>query len=205
MMAAALPAIDLVYRRGRFQFSDSRETALYFFWFALSLAFWSAQALYARALYAAGDTLTPMLAGTLITLTSLPVYWALFRALSTVGLAIASDIGIAANTVALAWLLHRRRLVPLSTMNWREMAKAATTAVLAAALSLGVARVVTIDGSRRADALSLALVSLTWAAAVAAGLWLTRSQLPSELRRRKRAAYPAAGPHGEELSAGIEP
>src|SRR5439155_17749070 len=35
MMAASLPLIDLVYRRGRFQFSDSRETAIYFFWFSL--------------------------------------------------------------------------------------------------------------------------------------------------------------------------
>src|ERR1039458_301027 len=58
MVPAALPLIDLVYRRGRFSFQDSRETAVYFFWFALSLALWSAQALYARAFYAAGDTLT---------------------------------------------------------------------------------------------------------------------------------------------------
>src|SRR5271165_499705 len=41
MMPAALPLIDLVYRRGRFNFQDSRETAVYFFWFALSLALWS--------------------------------------------------------------------------------------------------------------------------------------------------------------------
>ena len=38
MMPAALPLIDLVYRRGRFSFQDSRETSAYFFWFALSLA-----------------------------------------------------------------------------------------------------------------------------------------------------------------------
>ena len=43
MMAAALPLIDLAFRRGRFSFSDSQETAVYFFWFALSLALWSAQ------------------------------------------------------------------------------------------------------------------------------------------------------------------
>src|SRR3954453_10408997 len=60
MMAASLPLIDLVYRRGHFQFADSRQTALYFFWFSLSLVFWSAQAVYARAFYAAGNTLTPM-------------------------------------------------------------------------------------------------------------------------------------------------
>ena len=47
MMAAALPLIDLVYRRGQFLFSDSQQTAIYFFWFSLSLAFWSAQGLYA--------------------------------------------------------------------------------------------------------------------------------------------------------------
>src|SRR5205809_2552772 len=67
MMATALPLIDLVYRRGHFSFSDSQHTALYFFWFSLSLAFWSAQALYSRAFYAAGNTLTPMIASSLIT------------------------------------------------------------------------------------------------------------------------------------------
>ncbi|MBV9573726.1 MAG: virulence factor MviN, partial [Acidobacteriales bacterium] len=34
MMVTALPLIDLVYRRGHFYFSDSQETALYFFWFS---------------------------------------------------------------------------------------------------------------------------------------------------------------------------
>jgi putative peptidoglycan lipid II flippase len=74
MMAAALPVIDLVYRRGRFSFTDSRETAALFFWFSVSLVFWAAQGLYARAFYAAGNTLTPMLAGTMITMVSIPVY-----------------------------------------------------------------------------------------------------------------------------------
>src|SRR6266487_2581441 len=79
-MAASLPLIDLVYRRGHFSFSDSQHTALYFFWFSLSLAFWSAQALYSRAFYAAGNTLTPMIASSLITVASIPMYSALYRA-----------------------------------------------------------------------------------------------------------------------------
>src|SRR5947209_2949630 len=94
MMAAALPLMDLVYRRGHFLFSDSHETAIYFFWFSLSLAFWSAQRLYSRAFYAAGNTLTPMIASSVITLASLPLYSALYRTFSTAGLAIASDLGI---------------------------------------------------------------------------------------------------------------
>ncbi len=206
MMAAALPLIDLVYRRGHFLFSDAQETALYFFWFSLSLAFWSAQGLYSRAFYAAGNTLTPMVASSLITLASLPMYSALYRTFSTVGLAMASDLGIVANTLALAILLHRRRLVPTHELQWGELAKAGITAAVAGLLSHQVARAVMVSGSRRADLEALGLIAITWAGAVAAGLWLTRSQLPRDLRCRKATAYPrVAERQAEELSAGIEP
>ena len=131
MMAAALPLIDLVYRRGHFQFSDSQETALYFFWFALSLCFWSAQGLYSRAFYAAGNTLVPMVASSLITVASIPIYSALFHKFSTVGLAMASDLGIVANTLALALLLHRRQLVRVNELNWAEIGKAGVTSLVA--------------------------------------------------------------------------
>jgi putative peptidoglycan lipid II flippase len=211
MMAAALPLIDLVYRRGRFLFSDTQTTAIYFFWFALSLALWAAQALYARAFYAAGDTLTPMVAVTLITAASLPVYSVLFHAYGVVGLAWASDIGIGANLVTLMILLHWRKLVSMGGMRWDELLKSAGTAVVAAGLSFEVAKIVPLPltghGSRTADLLRLGLTSITWAAAVAAGLWLTRSQLPGDLRRRKRQAYPAVaqGETAEILGAGTKP
>jgi putative peptidoglycan lipid II flippase len=211
MMAAALPLIDLVYRRGRFTFADTQTTAIYFFWFSLSLALWSAQGLYARAFYAAGDTLTPMVAVTIITAASLPVYSILFRTFGVVGLAWASDIGIGANLLALAWLLHHKRLVSLGELRWRELGKAAGVAVIAGGISFEVAKIVPLPssgrGSRAADVMQLALVSLTWAAAVAAGLWLLRSKLPEDLRRRKGAVYPAVAQGGskEILGAGREP
>ena len=130
MMVAALPLIDLVYRRGKFLFADSQTSAIYFFWFSLSLVLWSAQGLYARAFYAAGDTLTPMVAVSVITLASLPVYSVLFHTFGVVGLAWASDIGIGMNLLALALLLHYRKLVSLSEMRWRELGKAALTATV---------------------------------------------------------------------------
>jgi len=184
MMAVAVPLIDLVYRRGRFTFGDSEATAIYFFWFSLSLALWSAQALYARAFYASGNTITPMVATTLITLASLPVYSVLFRTLSVTGLAIASDIGITANALAIALLLHVRGMVSLADMNWKELGKAALIGALSGGLSYEVTGIVSLDGSRRADLLALGLGTLTWAAATAAGLWLLRSQLPGDLRKR---------------------
>src|SRR5581483_8216368 len=99
MIPAALPLVDLVYRRGRFHFSDSRETAVFFLIFSASLAFWAAQGLYSRAFYAAGDTLTPMIACTVVTVASIPLYSWLFHRYNVIGLAVASDVGILANTI----------------------------------------------------------------------------------------------------------
>ncbi len=205
MMAVALPLIDLVYRRGRFQVSDSQETAAFFFWFALSLAFWSAQALYSRAFYATGNTLSPMLAATFVTFASLTIYWALFRGLGVVGLAIASDVGIAANTLVLAVLLHHHHVVSLKSLNWPELGKSGGVAIVAGMLANRVAHLVSLDGSRMADVRALGLGTLTWAAAVAVGLRITRSDLPRDLRQRRiSAGSPGTRPSQEPLP-GLEP
>src|SRR5579862_6619947 len=189
MMVAALPLIDLVYRRGRFSFADAQTSSVYFFWFSLSLILWSAQGLYARAFYAAGDTLTPMLAVSAITAVSLPIYSFLFHTFGVVGLAWASDIGIGINLVALAGLLHYRKLVALGELRWDELGKSAITAIVAGIISFEVAKAVPLattgHGNRVTDFMKLALLSVTWAAVVAAGLWLLKSELPNDLRRRK--------------------
>jgi putative peptidoglycan lipid II flippase len=190
MVAASLPLIDLVFRRGQLQFSDSETTAVYFSWFAVSLAFWVSQGLYARAFYAAGNTLTPMIASTVITLASLPVYALLFREFSAhngvVGLVLASDLGIAANCIVTAILLHRRGLVSAYDLNWSEIAKALIIATAAALAGIRVSSMISLHGSRIADLKTLVLVFLTWAIIVAAGLWLLKSSLPRDLRRRRR-------------------
>src|SRR4051812_4817877 len=198
MAAAALPLVDLVYRRGHFQLSDTRETAIFFFWFALSLAFWAAQGLYARAFYAAGNTLTPMIAGTIITVASLPVYSMFFARYGVTGLAIASDVGILLHTLVLAALLETRGLVPLRTLPWAGLAKALFVAGIAAVASFGLAKLVYLDGTRTADLLNLGVVTLTWAAAVAAGLWVTNSDLLRMLLRRREPppAEPSMGSVG---------
>jgi len=206
MMAAALPLIDLLYRRGLFRFSDSQETAVYFFWFSLSLVFWSAQALYARAFYASGDTLTPMVASTVITVASIPLYAVLLHKLSTVGLVMASDLGIAANCLVMALLLHRRKLVSFIQLQWKEIAKAALTAVGAGLLSYEIVRAFMVNNSHPADLKTLALGGITWAAAVAAGLWFTKSSLPGDLRRRKSPASPdLAQRQAEDLAKDVQP
>ena len=131
----------------------------------------------------------------MITVLSLPIYSFLFHAFGVIGLAWASDIGIGINLLALAALLGYRRLVPLGGLRWKELGKAALVSIVAGAISFEVAKVVPLSGvghgSRIADLAQLGLVSVTWAAATALGLWLLKSELPSDLRRRRAAAYPA--------------
>jgi putative peptidoglycan lipid II flippase len=186
MTAAALPLIDLAYRRGHLQFSDSQTTAVYLFWFSISLAFWSAQGLYARAFYAAGNTLTPMLASSAVTLGSLPIYAALNRAFGATGLVIASDIGIAANCLAAAFLLNQRKLVPANMLEWKEIGKALIVSAIAALVGWKVSQLVNLSGSRIADVKALALISFSWGATITCGLWLAKSKLPQDLRRRRQ-------------------
>jgi putative peptidoglycan lipid II flippase len=185
MTAAALPLIDLVYRRGHLHFSDSQTTAVYFFWFSVSLAFWSAQGLYARAFYAAGNTLIPMVASTIVTLASLPVYAVLNRALATRGLVIASDLGIAANCIVVAVLLHRRGLVSIGGLDWAEIGRAFVISCIAAFVGWKLTGVINLNGSRAADLKAVLLITVAWLMVVALGLWATKSKLPHDLRRRR--------------------
>jgi putative peptidoglycan lipid II flippase len=131
MIALAVPLVELLYMGGRFSPSDARECAGYFAVFSISLFLWSAQAIYARAFYAAGNTLIPMVASTLVTLLSLPIYYSLYHGYGAIGLAIASDLGIAMQTIVLAVLLHLRRMVSLASLDYAEMGRC----LLAAAVS----------------------------------------------------------------------
>ncbi len=206
MMAAALPVIDLAFRHGHFTFADAQETATYFFWFALSLALWSAQAQYARAFYSAGDTLTPMIASTIIVALSLPIYRSFFHQFGVVGLAAASDIGILMHTVVLAWLLTRKKMVLLSELPWGELTKALVTAIFAGGAAFAVGRYFAVRGSLKTDLIALVVITGVWLAAVAVGLWVTKSKLPGELRRRKKpAAVTQPEPMVDRTTGGIEP
>jgi len=184
MAAAALPLVDLVYRRGQFTPRDTRETAAFFLVFAFSLAFWAAQGLYARAFYAAQNTLTPMVAGTIVTLASLPVYAELFARYGVVGLAVASNVGIVLHTLVLAVLLHARGLVPLAGLRWSDIGKTLFATAVAAVSCFAASKFVYLDGSRWAALENLALVTLTWAVVVVVVLWVTDSELLRTLWRR---------------------
>jgi len=187
MIALAPALVDLLLRGGRYTAADTAQTAVYFSLFSISLGLWSAQAIYARAFYAAGNTLAPMIAGTVITLVSLPIYAVLYRLQGTSGLAMASDIGIAMQTLSLAWLLHQRRMVSLASLDYRELGRCLAAGLISASAVwlavFGLGRLVPIH-SRWMDLVILIGGSSLWL--VVAGIVLERlgSALPSVARKR---------------------
>jgi len=115
-MITAHPLVDLLFRRGAFSAADTTDTSILVTLFAITLAFWSVQGLYARAFYAANDTLTPMLYGTLITVSSLFLYSFLFDKKGVIGLIWASNIAIVIHTMVLARLLNAKGLVTFNDL-----------------------------------------------------------------------------------------
>lgn len=198
MVALGWPGIDLIFTGGRFSPEDARLCAAYFAVFSLSLFLWSAQAIYSRAFYAAGNTFVPMVASTIVTVLSLPVYEMLFQWRGAMGLALASDIGIALQTLTIAVLLHKRRMVSLAGLDYTELGRcllgscAAGVGAWLVALELAklfrhIPRLTQLhDGRYVADAIILIVGTAVWTGIAMLVLDKSGSALPRVLMRRLR-------------------
>ncbi len=190
-MIALAPWLMDLFRGGRFHRSDARETTLLFSILSITLAVWAVQGIYARAFYAAGDTRTPAVVGTLITVFSAPLYWILFQVRGLEGLAIASDIGITLQTASLAVLLHRKRLVSLLHLETPEIGRSLLAALCAAVGTGFVAYRLPEAHTHTADTVVIAAGSLVWVVVLGGVLRLTGSKLPAQLLRKRRSAAKA--------------
>jgi putative peptidoglycan lipid II flippase len=179
--------VAVVFRGGMYTPAISAQTAHYFALYSIALFAWSAQAIYSRAFYASGTTWLPMLSGTVVMVTAIPLYWIGYRMYGTGGLALATDIGIVLQTVALAVLLHQRRMVSLADIDYRELGRCIVAGTIGGAAVwaaiLGVNRVLATH-PRSVDLCLLVLGSLLWTAV--AGFLLDRmgSALPKAMIKR---------------------
>lgn len=184
MIALAPPIVD-IFRGGAFNRADAAETTQYFAIFAISLALWTAQGIYARAFYAARNTLTPAIAGSIITLLAIPVYRLFFHTVGMAGLAIASDVGILTHTLTLAILLHRRKLVPITGLEGGELARSFLAACISFAGVYACVRFLPHGHGYSGDLAIISIASLVWAALCWLVLKLTGSTLPRQLLSRR--------------------
>lgn len=185
-MIALGPWLMDLFRGGRFHRSDAAETTQIFTLLSLTLALWAVQGIYARAFYAASDTKTPAITGTVVTLLSIPLYWGLFRLHGLGGLAIASDLGILLQTSSLAILLHRKRLVSLLHLEGAEIGKSFVAALCAAVATGFVVYRLPVAHTHPMDIVVIAAGSSAWLTVSALVLWITGSRLPAQVLRRGR-------------------
>jgi putative peptidoglycan lipid II flippase len=187
-MIALGPWLMDLFRGGRFKHADAAATTQLFVVLAVTLAVWAVQGIYARAFYAASDTKTPAITGTILTVLSVPMYAALFHSFGLKGLAIASDIGILAQTASLAFLLHRKRLVSLSDLEFPELGRALFAALIAYAATAAAAYFLPPVSTHAGDIITIGVASVVWAAAAGLTLIVTGSKLPSQIMRRSAGA-----------------
>ena len=184
-MIALAPWLMDLFKSGKFNHADVVSVTHLFQILAITLPLWAVQGIYARAFYAASDTRTPAITGTIITILSVPLYWALFNARGLTGLALASDLGILIQTATLAILLHRKRLVSLAHIEYPELARALLAALIAFIAAYGLAHALPPTPGHKADLITITAGSLAWAIAAVTILTITRSKLPAQILRRK--------------------
>jgi putative peptidoglycan lipid II flippase len=184
-MIALAPWLMDLFKGGKFSHADVTTVTELFQILAITLAIWAVQGIYARAFYAASDTRTPAITGTVITVLSIPMYYLLFHAHGLTGLAIASDIGIFIQTATLAFLLHKKRLVSLLHLEFPELGRALLAALIAWLAAFGLARAMPAAHSHRGDFLTVTAGSVAWLVATFVMLTVTGSTLPAQVLRRK--------------------
>jgi putative peptidoglycan lipid II flippase len=199
MIALAQPIVGVIFGGGRFTPADVHTTAVFFTLYTVSLFAWSAQAIYARAFYAAGITWLPMAASAVIGVVAFPLYGLGYRWMGSGGLAVASDAGLVLQALTLGLLLHRRHMVSLSGLDYQEMGRCLLTGLLGGAAlwllvgpvwSWGARRLgIGSHGPGRLVELAVLLTgTLAWCAATD---WILRkigSALPRVVRKRLKLA-----------------
>lgn len=142
-VAMSRELVGVVYQHGAFNAADAATVAAILSILALAAPAWIAQQIAVRAFYARGDTWRPMLLGTVIAASAIPLYLVLGRRFGVLGLAAAGVLGMVVNasaTIVLARCLHGAP--PLRAL----LVSLARAAVVAVAAGVG-ASLVTIDAA----------------------------------------------------------
>ena len=106
MIAAARPTMGFIFQGGHFGLEQTLASTPLLQIMLLAVPLWAVQQIIGRAFYAHSDTLTPALAGTAITLVSIPVFFKTAPAYGAAGIAVTSCAGVLAYVVLILciWL-----------------------------------------------------------------------------------------------------
>ncbi len=131
------PVVYILFSRTKMGAGDIEQTASVMLIFLIGAFAWAAQGIVGRGFYALGDTLTPTIVGSGLTLLSLPLYWFGAHHHGHLGLAAASTIAVLIYTLGLWIVLYRRLKMSLAPV-FNYLLRTATASSIAA-VAAGVA------------------------------------------------------------------
>jgi len=108
MAVIAEPAVALIFQQGKFESFDTLRTARLFQLYLVAVPLWVYQQILGRAFYAAGDTLSPVIIGTITTIIALPIFFVGARQFGAEGIVFASVAGFLLYSAALSlWWIRK--------------------------------------------------------------------------------------------------
>lgn len=188
------PIIRLLFQRGAFTEDDTKMMVPIMVVFALGLPFFSFVNLVLRAFYAQKDTATPVRAALISFVVNLALSFGLMGSLSTVGLAIASNVAV----VVQAWYLQVHLARKLPAMAFHHLARDCAK-IVAASLLMGFVVAAgwscrsLVPGGVWVDGLAVAVLVGVGALVYAGSAWLLKIEARADIlalldRRRKSSS-----------------
>jgi putative peptidoglycan lipid II flippase len=190
LVVLSTPIVRLLFQRGAFTADDTKLMVPILAVYAMGLPFFSFVNLVLRAFYAQKDTATPVRAAFLSFIINLGLSFLLMGPLSTVGLAVASNVAV----IFQAWYLqvHLSRKQP--SLGFNHLVRDATKVLLSSAVMgatvtagwFGWSRLVGAGGLR--DALALVVLIIAGMTVYALMAWVLKieglADVVAVLRRR---------------------
>ncbi len=187
----ATPIVRVLFQRGEFGAADTALTTPVLVVFAAGLPFFAYVNLMLRAFYAEKDTRTPVRAAVLSFVLNVTLSLALMGPLSTMGLALASNLAVVAQAVYLQRALTRRRgQLGVATMIPSVLKIAGGSLVMGAVLWGGLSLVAVSAASVWADVVRLAVAVPVGVVIYAAVVWMLRLEGREELWNLVRGRKP---------------
>ncbi len=108
MIAAAVPCMGFIFEGGDFGQKETLASAPLLQIMMLMVPLWGVQMVLGRAFYALGDTLTPAVCGTVITIVSLPLFYYALR-WEAIGIALVSFWGVVAYIAIIMYIWNKKQ------------------------------------------------------------------------------------------------